>query len=302
MKLGMVGLGRMGANMALRLMRGGHGIVAYDPEPEALRNLRDRGALGVGSLDKLVDNLDPPRPIWVMAPAGHSTETTIRTLCDILAPGDIVVDGGNAFYKDSIRRAGMLRERGIHFLDVGTSGGIWGLERGYCLMVGGEESIYSIMLPALETLAPTGGVGLGHVGPAGSGHFVKMIHNAVEYGLMQAYAEGFELMSASDGFDIDLVQVADIWRHGSVVRSWLLDLTTRALKDDPNLASIRAYVDDTGEGRWAVQESVDLSVPIPVITASLQARFRSRQESPLAAKLLAALRKEFGGHKTLQSD
>ncbi len=302
MQLGMVGLGRMGANMVLRLMRGGHDIVAYDPDPDAVRSVEAEGAAGAGSLAELVSRLSRLRAVWLMTPAGDPTETTVRTLSELLSPGDIMVDGGNAFYKDSIRRSGLLKEKGIHFLDVGTSGGVWGLEEGYCLMVGGNESTYKTMLPALQTLAPTGGVGLGHVGPAGAGHFVKMVHNAVEYGLMQAYAEGFELMSASDKFDIDLDQVAEIWRHGSVVRSWLLDLTARALKEDPDLEGIRAYVEDTGEGRWAVQESVDLSVPVPVIAASLQARFRSRQEEPLGARLLAALRKEFGGHQVLKSN
>lgn len=302
MKLGMAGLGRMGGNMAVRLMRGGHEIAAYDPRPDAVRDIETEGASGAYSLAELVGRLIPPRAVWVMAPAGEPTETTIHTLSELLSPGDIVVDGGNAFYKDSIRRAGLLHEKGVGFLDVGASGGIWGLEEGYCMMVGGDKSIYNAMLPVLQTLAPTGGVGLGHVGPVGSGHFVKMVHNAIEYGLMEAYAEGFELMSASDRFDIDLLQVAEIWRHGSVVRSWLLDLTARALKDDPGLASIRGYVEDTGEGRWAVQESVDLAAPIPAIAASLQARFRSRQENPMGAKLLAALRREFGGHKTLQSD
>ena len=302
MKLGMAGLGRMGANMALRLMRGGHEIVAYDPGPDAVRAIEAEGASGVDSLAEMVGGLIPPRAIWVMAPAGEPTETTIHTLSELLSAEDIVVDGGNAFYKDSIRRAGILKEKGVRFLDVGTSGGVWGLEEGYCLMVGGDKSAYNAILPALETLAPSGGVGIGHVGPSGAGHFVKMVHNAVEYGLMQAYAEGFELMSASDKFDINLEQVAEVWRHGSVVRSWLLDLTARALKDDPSLEGIRAYVEDTGEGRWAVQESVDLSVPMPVIAASLQARFRSRQEEPIGAKLLAALRKGFGGHQVRKSN
>ena len=301
LKLGMAGLGRMGANMALRLMRGGHEIVAYDPNPEAVRGIEGQGASGVASLDEMVERLALPRAVWIMAPAGEPTETTISTLHGLLSSGDIIIDGGNAYYKDSIRRAEMLGEKGIRFLDVGTSGGVWGLEEGYCLMVGGDESTYNAMLPGLETLAPRGGLGLGKVGPAGAGHFVKMVHNAVEYGLMQAYAEGFELMSASDKFDINLEEVAEIWRHGSVVRSWLLDLATRALKEDPGLEGIRAYVEDTGEGRWAVQESVDLSVPVPVIAASLQARFRSRQEEPLGARLLAALRKGFGGHQVLKS-
>lgn len=302
LKLGMVGLGRMGANMTLRLVRGGHQIVAYDPNPDAVSAIESNGAIGVNSLNDLVNRLSIPRAVWVMVPAGDPTETTIHSLSELLSAGDIVIDGGNAFYKDSIRRADQLEEKGIRFLDVGTSGGIWGLESGYCLMVGGEESAYNALLPALQTLAPIGGVGLGHVGPAGAGHFVKMVHNAVEYGLMQAYAEGFELMSASDKFDINLGQVADIWRHGSVVRSWLLDLTAQALQENPQLQDIRAFVEDTGEGRWAVQESVDLAVPVPVIAASLQARFRSRQEEPISAKLLAALRKGFGGHQVLKSN
>lgn len=302
LKLGMVGLGRMGANMTLRLVRGGHEIVAYDPNPDAVSAIESNGAIGVNSLNDLVNRLSIPRAVWVMVPAGVPTETTIDSLSELLSAGDIVIDGGNAFYKDSIRRADQLGVKGIRFLDVGTSGGIWGLESGYCLMVGGEESAYNALLPALQTLAPSGGVGLGHVGPAGAGHFVKMVHNAVEYGLMQAYAEGFELMSASDKFDINLGQVADIWRHGSVVRSWLLDLTAQALQENPELQNIRAFVEDTGEGRWAVQESVDLAVPVPVIAASLQARFRSRQEEPISAKLLAALRKGFGGHQVLKSN
>ena len=302
MKLGMAGLGRMGANMALRLLRGGHEVVAYDPQLEAVRSIEAQGAVGVQSLEEMVQRLDSPRAIWLMAPAGEPTDTTIRSLGALLSEGDVVVDGGNAFYKDSMRRAAMLKEKDIGFLDAGTSGGIWGLEEGYCLMVGGEEWAYEFLLPALETLAPSGGVGLGRVGSAGAGHFVKMVHNAVEYGLMQAYAEGFELMSASDKFDININQVAEIWRHGSVIRSWLLDLTSRALKEDPGLESLRAYVEDSGEGRWAVQESVDLSVPVPVIAASLQARFRSRQEGPLGVKLLAALRKEFGGHRVMKLD
>ena len=249
MKLGMAGLGRMGANMALRLLRGGHEIVAYDPNPKAVCSVETEGAMGAASLEELVESLEAPRAVWVMAPAGAPTETTIRSLSNLLSAHDIVIDGGNAFYKDSIRRAAMLGDKGIGFLDVGTSGGIWGLENGYCLMVGGEEPTYRAILPALETLAPSDGVGLGRVGPNGAGHFVKMVHNAVEYGLMQAYAEGLELMSASDKFDIDLEQVAGIWRHGSVVRSWLLDLTARALKNDPHLEGIQAYVEDTGEGR-----------------------------------------------------
>ena len=302
MKLGMAGLGRMGANMALRLMRGGHDVVAYDPNPDAVHPIEASGASGARSLAELVNQISQPRVIWVMAPAGDPTETTTHTLLDLLSAGDIVVDGGNAFYKDSIRRAGLLKGKDIGFMDVGVSGGIWGLDEGYCLMVGGEESAYRAMLPVLQTLAPSGGVGLGHVGPAGAGHFVKMVHNAVEYGLMQAYAEGFELMSASHKFDINLGQVAEIWRHGSVVRSWLLDLAAQTLKNNPGLQDIMAYVEDTGEGRWAVQESVDLSVPVPVIAASLQARFRSRQEEPFGARLLAALRKQFGGHRVLKPD
>jgi len=255
-----------------------------------------RGATGAASIEALVQELTPPRAVWVMVPAGAPTETTITDLAAALEAGDIILDGGNSSYKDSLRRARTLKEKGLYFLDVGTSGGVWGLTGGYSLMVGGEAAAYARVEPLLQTLAPAADRGLGHVGPAGAGHFVKMVHNAVEYGLMQAYAEGFELMRAKEDFGLDLRQVAGIWRHGSVVRSWLLDLVARALEADPELQDLIAYVEDSGEGRWAAKEAIDLGVPTPVFSTSLQARFRSRQEQPFGVKLLAALRQQFGGH------
>jgi 6-phosphogluconate dehydrogenase len=231
-----------------------------------------------------------------MVPSGDPTESTINTLADQLSPGDTILDGGNSYYKDSMRHATILSQKGVRFLDVGTSGGIWGLKEGYCLMVGGDPEAYHRLEPVFRTLAPSSSTGYGHVGPSGAGHFVKMVHNGIEYGMMQAYAEGFELMEAKSEFNLDLHHIAEIWRYGSVVRSWLLDLAEAALKDDPTLDRIEAYVEDTGEGRWAVLESVELAVPTPVITQSLQARFRSRQERPFAARLLTALRQQFGGH------
>jgi 6-phosphogluconate dehydrogenase len=232
-----------------------------------------------------------------MVPAGEAVESTIRALEDHLSPGDILIDGGNSNYKDSLRRARALAERGLFFLDVGTSGGVWGLEQGYCLMVGGEPQAFRRLEPVFQTLAPAPDRGYGHVGPAGAGHFVKMVHNGIEYALMEAYAEGFELMRAKREFDLNLAQIAQLWRYGSVVRSWLLDLVARSLEENPELEGIQAYVEDSGEGRWTVQESVELAVPTPVITSSLQARFRSRQEQPFGARLLAALRQQFGGHE-----
>lgn len=296
MDLGMIGLGRMGGNMVQRLLQGGHRAVVYDPRPEAVEALVRQGAVGASSVADLASKLTPPRAVWVMVPPGEPTEDAISKAADALSPGDIVIDGGNSNYKDSQRRAAALRERGIAFLDVGTSGGIWGLTEGYCLMVGGDQEAFRRLEPIFQTLAPAPDKGYGYVGPAGAGHFVKMVHNGVEYGLMQAYAEGFELLEAKREFALDLAQVAEIWRYGSVVRSWLLDLTAATLRQDPQLEGIRAYVEDTGEGRWMVQESVELAVPVPVITQALQARFRSRQDQPFAARLLAALRNRFGGH------
>lgn len=296
MEVGMIGLGRMGSNMAQRLIRGGHQVVAYDPMSAAVQAAVDRGAVGATSIADLTARLAEPRAVWLMVPSGEPTQSTLNKLADTLSAGDIIIDGGNSYYQDSVRRAETLSERGLLFLDVGTSGGIWGLAEGYCLMVGGDADAFRRLEPAFKTLAPSSSEGYGHVGPSGAGHFVKMVHNGIEYGLMQAYAEGFELMSAKEQFRLDLHQVAQIWRHGSVVRSWLLDLTAAALEEDANLEGIEAYVEDTGEGRWTAKESIDLAVPAPVMTQSLQARFRSRQVRPFGARLLAALRNQFGGH------
>ena len=296
MELGMIGLGKMGGNMAQRLLRGGHRVVVYDPIKEAVEAMTKQGAMGAASIADLVEKLSPPRAIWLMVPSGEPTESTITTLAAGLSPGDIVIDGGNSNYKDSMRRAAALSEKGIDFLDAGTSGGIWGLKEGYCLMVGGRAEAFRQMESVFQTLAPSPGEGYGHVGPGGAGHFVKMVHNGIEYGLMQSYAEGFELMQAKQEFDLNLSDIAEIWRYGSVVRSWLLDLAAAALREDPKLDSIEAYVEDSGEGRWTVQESIELGVPVPVISQSLQARFRSRQDQPFGSKLLAALRNQFGGH------
>jgi 6-phosphogluconate dehydrogenase len=298
----MIGLGRMGGNMAQRLMQKGHRVIAYDPNDEALQNLVQYGAAGATSIANLVTQLSAPRTIWVMVPAGEPTENTVETLKEALAPGDVIIDGGNSNYKDSMRRAETLKERGVFFLDAGTSGGIWGLAEGYSLMVGGEPEAYRQAEPIFQALAPTTDKGLGHVGPAGAGHFVKMVHNGIEYGLMQAYAEGFELLKAKEEFDLDVAQVAELWRYGSVVRSWLLDLAAAALKEDPNLDDLQPYVEDSGEGRWTVHESIELAIPAPVITLALQARFRSRQEQSFSAKLLAALRNQFGGHAVRKAE
>ncbi len=296
MELGMIGLGRMGGNMARRLLNGGHRVVVYDPVTEAAQALVEQGAVGTTSIAELISRLGAPRAVWLMVPAGETTEKTITEAATHLSTGDCLIDGGNSYYKDSMRRAAMLAERNLFFLDVGTSGGIWGLEEGYCLMVGGEPTVFQKLKPIFQTLAPAPDKGYGYVGPSGAGHFVKMVHNGVEYGLMEAYAEGFELMRAKQEFGLDLEKIAGIWRDGSVVRSWLLDLVAAALGEDAELENIQAYVEDSGEGRWAAQESVELAVPAPVIVQSLQARFRSRQVQPFGVKLLAALRKQFGGH------
>ena len=296
MQIGMIGLGRMGGNMAQRLMRGGQEVSAYDPNPDAVGALTSDGATGVGSLADLVSSLATPRAVWVMVPDGDPTDATIGELRDLLDPGDTVIDGGNSNYKDSMRHSEELSSAGISFLDAGTSGGIWGLTEGYSMMVGGDRGAYERLEPIFQTLAPSPDSGHGYVGPAGAGHFTKMIHNGIEYGMMQAFAEGFEILEAKKEFGLDLAQIAEIWREGSVVRSWLLDLTAEALHEDATLGDIQAYVDDSGEGRWTVEESIALSVPAPVISASLQARFRSRQEQPYGAKLLAAMRNKFGGH------
>jgi 6-phosphogluconate dehydrogenase len=294
MKLAMVGLGRMGGNMAQRLLNGGHQVVVFDLDPQARASLAAKGAVAADDLAGVVTALEAPRVVWLMLPAGQITAEALATLEANLQPGDIVVDGGNSNYKEFMADASRLAAKGLHYLDAGTSGGIWGLTEGYCLMVGGDDEAVKIAEPAFVTLAPEGGYA--HVGPAGAGHFVKMVHNGIEYGLMQAYAEGFEIMKAATEFNLDLHEIASIWRYGSVVRSWLLDLAERALAEDATLASVRGYVDDTGEGRWTVEEAVDRGVPAPVITASLFARFSSREPDAYQWKLLAALRNQFGGH------
>jgi len=296
MQLGMVGLGKMGANMTTRLVRGGHQVIAFDRSPDAVKASVANGAGGATSLDDLVKQLSAPRAVWVMVPAGDPTEATVRSLSELLAKGDTIIDGGNSNYKESVRRASMIGERGLNFVDVGTSGGIWGLTEGYSLMIGGPNDAVERLRPIFETLAPAKDQGWGHVGPVGSGHFTKMIHNGIEYGMMQAYAEGFSILKHKKEFSLDLAQIAELWRNGSVVRSWLLDLTARALKEDQNLTSIAPYVSDSGEGRWTVTEAIDLDVPAPVITLSLLTRLRSRDSESYTDRLLSALRNQFGGH------
>jgi 6-phosphogluconate dehydrogenase len=293
MRIGFVGLGRMGANMVRRLVRDGHEVVAYNRTPERTREIMTEGADGAFSLAELVGKLPAPRAVWVMVPAGDATETMIAELADLLSPGDTIVDGGNTNFHDDVRRHAMVAAKGLRYVDAGTSGGVWGLQVGYCMMVGGDRDAVAPLEPIFRSLAPADGYA--HVGGAGAGHYVKMIHNGIEYGLMQAYAEGFEIMHAS-GYDLDLAQVSGIWRYGSVVRSWLLDLLHDALSGNPDFDGIKDWVADSGEGRWTVQEAIDRDVPAPVITLSLQARFRSRQDESYGAKVLAALRNEFGGH------
>ena len=296
MDIAMIGLGKMGANMAERLLKGGHRVVVFDLSEEAIKSAEEKGAEGARTLKEVVKKLQPPRSVWVMVPAGVPTEKTIEELSEILSPGDIVIDGGNSNYRDSISRGRELSGKEVHFVDVGTSGGVWGLAEGYSMMVGGNEEAVERLGPVLSTLAPDPDKGWGRVGPIGSGHFVKMVHNGIEYGLMEAYAEGFELMREKKEFGLDLHRIAEIWRYGSVVRSWLLDLTARALSENPDLEGIAAFVPDSGEGRWTVHEAIELGVSIPVITLALQGRFRSREEAPFADKLLAAMRNQFGGH------
>jgi 6-phosphogluconate dehydrogenase len=298
MELGIIGLGRMGANMAERLLGGGHRVVGYDRNPAAVENVATRGAVGAESPEAVVAALKPPRVLWLMVPSGEAVDQTVQMLIAKLQRGDVIIDGGNSYYKDTLRRAVALKERGIHFVDVGTSGGIWGLKDGYSLMIGGEPEVVERLTPIFRTLAPAPDKGWGRVGPSGAGHFVKMIHNGVEYGLMQAYAEGFALMERKAEFKLDLHQVAEIWRRGSVVRSWLLDLIAGGLAENPVLGGIQPHVDDSGEGRWTVAEAVDLAVSAPVITLSLLQRFRSRDPDSFADKLLAMMRREFGGHPT----
>jgi 6-phosphogluconate dehydrogenase len=294
MELGMIGLGRMGGSMTLRLLEGGHRVVVYARTASAIAEYASRGAVGAASVPELAKKLGPPRVVWMMVPAGDAVEQTLAALRPVLAAGDIVMDGGNSNYHDSQRRTEALRGAGIHYLDAGVSGGIWGRSEGYCLMVGGEEAAFRRVEPLLKTLAPP--EGYAYMGLSGAGHFVKMVHNGIEYGLMQAYAEGFELLRES-GMSLDLRRIAALWRRGSVVRSWLLELLERALERDPGLEGLKGYVEDSGEGRWTVQEAIARAVPAPAITQALFARFRSRRENAFADRVLAALRHEFGGHE-----
>jgi len=292
----MVGLGRMGANMTTRLLRGGHSVAVFDRNAAAVATSAADGATGVNSLAALVTELIAPRAVWVMVPSGDATETTIGALAELLSAGDTIVDGGNSNYKDSMRRSAELAARGIAFVDAGTSGGVWGLAEGYALMIGGAEDAVERLRPIFATLAPAPDRGWARVGPSGAGHFTKMVHNGIEYGMMQAYAEGFSILQHKSELSLDLAQVAELWRHGSVVRSWLLDLTARALTANPTMAGIAPYVSDSGEGRWTVAEAIDLDVPAPVITLSLIQRLRSRDSDSYADRLLSAMRNQFGGH------
>ncbi len=320
MQLGMVGLGRMGANMTRRLMRGGHQLVVSDLSPEAVKQLANEGAGGSSSLEDLVGKLKPPRAAWVMVPAGGATEQTVQKLAQHMQSGDVIIDGGNSYFKDDVRRAHQLKDKRIHYVDVGTSGGVWGLERGYCMMIGGPDEAVKRLDPIFKTLAPGRGEisrtpgrekmsgtaedGYIHCGPSGSGHFVKMVHNGIEYGLMQAYAEGFDIFKNAASkdlqedlrYDLNLADIAEVWRRGSVVSSWLLDLTAMALTESPTLAEYEGFVQDSGEGRWTIQAALDEAVPADVLTAALYVRFRSRQQHTFAEKMLSAMRKKFGGH------
>jgi 6-phosphogluconate dehydrogenase len=297
MELGMIGLGRMGANMTERLVRGGHRVIGFDPKLESRKRVEDKGAQSAASLDALVTKLGAPRTLWMMVPAGDITDATITALLPLLSAGDTLVDGGNSNYKDTLRRAEMVAGRRIDYVDCGTSGGVWGLAEGYSMMIGGGESAVERLRPIFETLAPAADRGWGRVGPVGSGHFAKMVHNGIEYGLMQAYAEGFSILRHKSEFAVDLHQVAEIWRYGSVVRSWLLDLTSAALEKNPGLEGIAPYVADSGEGRWTVAEAIELDVAAPAITLSLLARLRSRDAESFSDKLLSAMRHQFGGHE-----
>jgi 6-phosphogluconate dehydrogenase len=293
MQLGMIGLGRMGANMTTRLMRGGHQVVAYDRDASAVARSAGDGATGATSLADLVGKLTPPRAVWIMVPAGDPTDSTVDELLTLLQPGDAIIDGGNSRWTDSKNRYARCKAKGVSFVDAGTSGGVWGLANGYCLMVGGDDDAVKRAEPIFLTLAPEGGYA--HVGPSGAGHFSKMVHNGIEYGMLAAYGEGFEILEKSE-YKYDLHQLASIWRYGSVIRSWLLELLELALKGDPDLAKVKGWVADSGEGRWTVQAAIDEDVPAPVITMSLLSRFVSRQDESFSAKVIAALRNEFGGH------
>ncbi|MCJ7433421.1 MAG: decarboxylating 6-phosphogluconate dehydrogenase [Anaerolineales bacterium] len=301
MELAMIGLGKMGLNMATRLVRGGHRVIGFDLNEEAVKQAMNNGAESAYTLEDVAQKLKSPRVVWVMVPSGKITDDTIENLSKVLSKGDIVIDGGNSNYKDTIRHAEFLEAKGIDFVDCGTSGGVWGLKEGYSLLIGGQAEAVEKMRPIFETLAPAADKGWGRVGPHGAGHYVKMIHNGIEYGMMQAFAEGFSILKAKEEFGLDLPQISEIWQYGSVVRSWLLDLAALALKADPTLEDIKPWVADSGEGRWTVFESIDLDVPAPIITLALQMRFASRDEENFSARMLAALRNQFGGH-TIKKD
>jgi len=296
MELAMIGLGKMGLNMATRLARGGHRVIGFARSAATVQEAISLGAEGASSLEEVVSKLNAPRIVWLMIPAGKPTSDTIETLSRLLAKGDIVIDGGNSYYKDTIKNAELLEAKGIDFVDSGTSGGVWGLKEGYSLMIGGKPEVVEKIRPIFETLAPAADKGWGYVGPHGAGHYVKMIHNGIEYGMMQAFAEGFSILKSKKEFGLNLEEISKIWQHGSVVRSWLLDLAARALELDPTLADIKPWVADSGEGRWTVFESIDLDVPAPIITLALQMRFASRDDENFTARMLAALRNQFGGH------
>jgi 6-phosphogluconate dehydrogenase len=302
MDLAMIGLGKMGLNMATRLVRGGHRVIGFAPSIESVRKAEKAGVEGASSLADAVSKLPAPRIVWLMVPAGRITDDTIDQLVSLLSSGDRVIDGGNSNYRDTMRRAKVLEAKGIEFVDSGTSGGIWGLENGYSLMIGGKPDVVTSLQPLFECLAPAKDLGWGRVGPQGAGHFVKMVHNGIEYGMMQALAEGFSILEAKKEFELDAERVAEIWRYGSVVRSWLLDLTARALKGDSQLNAVEPWVEDSGEGRWTVQEAIDMAIAAPVITLALQMRFASRDRRNFTARLLAAMRNQFGGHAIRKSD
>jgi 6-phosphogluconate dehydrogenase len=320
MQLGMVGLGRMGGNMTRRLVRGGHSVVVADRGTESVKRLSSEGAIGSSSIEDLVSKLNPPRAVWAMVPAGAPTETTVQTVAQYLQPGDAIIDGGNSYFKDDVRRAKQFEGKGIHYIDVGTSGGVWGIDRGYCMMIGGPKETVQRLDPIFKTLAPgrgdiprtpgrenLGGTaedGYLHCGPSGAGHFVKMVHNGIEYGIMQAYAEGFDIFKNATSkelaedfrYDLNLPDIAEVWRRGSVVSSWLLDLTAMALAENPTLSEYEGFVQDSGEGRWTIQAAIEEAVPADVLTAALYVRFRSRQQHTFAEKMLSAMRQKFGGH------